>query len=270
MLLYKGSRENFTGYKEIFGTPQHLNFLTLSILYLDRSYNNYEGKLNGEEAAIIPLFGTISVKINSNYTAEVGKRDSVFSFPADVVYVPTFSKYSVRLSEKSSASKILICKAVSEKHFSPFVIYGEDAEVIRRGKNQWNRTIRNIMVDNVDGKVDRLILGETINDPGQWSGYPPHRHAENRPPDELPFEEIYYYEFSPKEGFGIQVHYSSNFAEDRGYIIESGDAFAIPDGYHPVVAAGGYSLYYLWCMAGSHGRRLMPFIDPRYKDVESR
>ncbi len=269
MLHYKGSYENIKGYKEIFGRAQHLNFLRLGILYLDRDYNIYEDKLSGEEAAIVPLYGTISVKIEANYTAEIGGRDSVFSSPADLVYVPTYSKYSVKLSDKSSASKIVVCRTVSESHFSPFVIHGKDVEVIRRGKNQWNRTIRNIMVDNVDGQVDRLILGETINDPGQWSGYPPHRHAEDRSPYELPSEEVYYYELFPEEGFGIQVHYSSNFAEDRGYIVKSGDAFAIPDGYHPVVAAGGYSLYYLWCMAGSKGRKLTPFIDPRYRKVES-
>ncbi len=270
MLHYKSSHENSKGYEEVFGKTQHLNFLRFGILYLDRDYSTYEDKLDQEEAAIVPLNGTISVKVDSSDTEEIGGRDSVFSAPADLAYVPTHSKYSVKLSEKSSSSKILVCRTVSERHFSPFVIHGKDVEVVRRGKNQWNRTVRNIVADNADGRVDRLVLGETINDPGQWSGYPPHRHAEDRPPDELPFEEIYYYELSPKDGFGIQVHYSSKYAEDRGYIVKSGDAFAIPDGYHPVVGAGGYSLYYLWFMAGSKGRNLKPFMDPGYREVESR
>ncbi len=270
MLHYKSTHENKTGYEEVFGNAQHLNYLRFGILYLDRNCNSYEGKLDEEEAAIVPLNGTVSVNVDSGDAEEIGGRDSVFSAPADLAYVSTHSKYSVKLSEKSSSSKILVCRTVSERHFPPFVIHGKDVDVVRRGKNQWNRTVRNILVDNADGRVDRLILGETVNDPGQWSGYPPHRHAEDRPPDELPFEEVYYYELSPKEGFGIQVHYSSKYAEDRGYIVKSGDAFAIPDGYHPIVGAGGYSLYYLWFMAGPKGRKLKPFMDPVYREVESR
>ena len=66
----------------------------------------------------------------------------------------------------------------------------------------------------------------------------------------------------------MQVHYKSKYEEDRGYLIRSGDAFAIPDGYHPVVVAGGYRMYYLWFMAGPSGRKLKPYIDPEFSWVE--
>ena len=45
-------------------------------------------------------------------------------------------------------------------------------------------------------------------------------------------------------------------------IVRDGDVIVIPSGYHPVVAAPGYALYYLWVMAGE-GRALAPYLDPR-------
>ncbi|MBI3747565.1 MAG: 5-deoxy-glucuronate isomerase, partial [Chloroflexi bacterium] len=48
--------------------------------------------------------------------------------------------------------------------------------------------------------------------------------------------------------------------------IHDGDAVVIRSGYHPVVAAPGYSLYYLWAMAGD-GRRMIPYLDPVHAHV---
>jgi 5-deoxy-glucuronate isomerase len=45
------------------------------------------------------------------------------------------------------------------------------------------------------------------------------------------------------------------------------DAVAIPAGYHPVVAAPGYDLYYLWCLAGE-GRELRWTPDPAHAWVQ--
>ncbi len=42
---------------------------------------------------------------------------------------------------------------------------------------------------------------------------------------------------------------------------------SIPSGYHPVVAAPGYSLYYLWVMAGD-GRQMAPYLDPAHAWVQ--
>src|SRR5438067_623666 len=48
-----------------------------------------------------------------------------------------------------------------------------------------------------------------------------------------------------------------------------GDVVSIRAGYHPVVAAPGYALYYLWVMAGA-GRQLAPFFDPQHAWVQER
>ena len=109
------------------------------------------------------------------------------------------------------------------------------------------------------------MLGETINPPGNWSSYPPHKHDRHAPPEEVALEEVYYYRFKPEGGFGVQLIYDDH--DERAQVVRDGDVVAIPSGYHPVVAAPGYSLYYLWVMAGE-GRELAPFFDPRHVWVQ--
>jgi 5-deoxy-glucuronate isomerase len=45
-------------------------------------------------------------------------------------------------------------------------------------------------------------------------------------------------------------------------MLKDGDATFLPKGYHPVGCAPGFQLYYLWVMAGPHGRKLVPRDDP--------
>lgn len=264
-----GKTTHNSGYTEIFnGSGQHLNFLRFSLLNLDRNFSKYSGYSGNEEIALVVIRGTVDVTVDSIFFYNIGRRNSAFESPPYTVYVPTDSHYNIELSKNCVDAEVAICRSVAERHFEPFMINPEKVETVPRGKGQWKRDVRNILVDNVNGMVDRIIMGETINSAGEWSGYPPHKHEENSPPNELPFEEIYYYLLDPPNGFGIQVHYGSKFEEDRGYVVKSGNAFAIPDGYHPVVAAGGYRLYYLWFMAGPAGRKLMPHLDPSHAWVE--
>ncbi|HEX7106803.1 MAG TPA: 5-deoxy-glucuronate isomerase [Acidothermaceae bacterium] len=52
------------------------------------------------------------------------------------------------------------------------------------------------------------------------------------------------------------------------FTVRDNDAAAIKSGYHPVVGAPGYSLYYLWVMAG-RGRQMIPAFDPRHAWVQA-
>lgn len=46
-------------------------------------------------------------------------------------------------------------------------------------------------------------------------------------------------------------------------MVRDDDVAVIRTGFHPVVAASGYELYYLWVMAGE-GRVMMPYLDPAH------
>jgi 5-deoxy-glucuronate isomerase len=115
-----------------------------------------------------------------------------------------------------------------------------------------------------------LIVGETINPPGNWSSSPPHKHDVDDLPMESKLEEVYFYKLKPQQGFGLQRIYSDDGDLDEAYVIRDGDTVAFPRGYHPVVAAPGYQLYYLWVLAGEK-RIMCPNDDPDHawvKDTE--
>ena len=109
--------------------------------------------------------------------------------------------------------------------------------------------------------AERILVIEVLTPAGSWSSYPPHKHDEERPPGEARLEEVYYYLLDPPDGFGIQLLY--NGEGEKAFTVRSDDAAAIRDGYHPLVAAPGYRLYYLWIMAG-RGRQMIPYLDPRH------
>ena len=97
-----------------------------------------------------------------------------------------------------------------------------------------------------------LIVGETLNPPGLWSSYPPHRHEH---------EEIYLYRFDPPDGFGMQMRSESD-SDERAVVVRDGRIERITSGWHPVVAAPGSTMYYLWALAGAD--TLDTELDPRY------
>ena len=126
------------------------------------------------------------------------------------------------------------------------VIPPDDVSDEERGEGATFRRVRTYVDEGP------LIVGETLNPPGLWSPYPPHRHEH---------EEIYLYRFDPPEGFGMQMRSESD-ADERGVVVRDGRIERITSGWHPVVAAPGSTLYYLWALAGADS--LETEFDPRY------
>ena len=91
-------------------------------------------------------------------------------------------------------------------------------------------------------------------------------------------EETYFYLFDPGTGFGFQSVYTPDGVEakkfgcrlNEAYRVQSYDTVAIAEGYHPLVGAPGYSMYYLWTMAGDQGRGLISSMDPAHAWVKNR
>jgi 5-deoxy-glucuronate isomerase len=119
-----------------------------------------------------------------------------------------------------------------------------DAVVEERGEGPTRRTVRTYVPDGP------LVCGETLNPPGGWSSYPPHRHEQ---------EEVYLYRFDPPRGFGVAACYDTDGAEDpRPQLLRDGDLTRITHGYHPVVASPDAAMYYLWVLAGAPDTRTDP------------
>ncbi len=113
-----------------------------------------------------------------------------------------------------------------------------------RGEGPTARSVRTYAADGA------LIVGETINPPGGWSSWPPHTHAH---------EELYLYRFDPPGGFGVHVDLAGT-----AQTVFDGDVVRITGGEHPVVAAPGFRMYYLWALAGDTST-VTTMVDPRWQ-----
>jgi 5-deoxy-glucuronate isomerase len=221
----------------------------------------WAGRDAGEQLAVV-LGGTVEASVDSAAFGPVGGREDVFDGLCEAVYVPPEAEFAL---SAGAPATVAIASAPLEGGSSGAarMIRAADQGVAIAGAGNWQRTIRTILGPGAD--AGRLIVGETVNPPGNWSSYPPHKHDRQAPPEEVALEEVYFYRLRPEGGFAVQLLYDGD--EERAVIVRDGDAIAIPSGYHPVVAAAGYELYYLWVLAGA-GRDLVPFFDPAHAWVQ--
>jgi 5-deoxy-glucuronate isomerase len=219
---------------------------------------------HGETAAVI-LSGVVhAVTTDGQSLGHAGGRASVFDAPGDTVYAP--AGIGLGLTAASDApAQVAIASASAEPDLNapPARVIGPaDQRIAEVGEGNWSRTVRTILGPEHDAQ--RLLVGETINPPGNWSSYPPHRHDRHNPPEEVDLEEVYLFRTNPAGGFGVQLRYEldGDRAEET-FMVRDNDIAVIRSGFHPVVAASGYELYYLWVMAGE-GRVMMPYLDPAH------
>jgi 5-deoxy-glucuronate isomerase len=202
------------------------------------------------ETVVVVLGGAVDVAANGQSLGSAGGRSSVFEGPGYAVYAPSGTALATAPAGEGAPSKARI-------------IGPADQRLADVGKGNWARSVRTIL--GPEHAAGRLLIGETINPPGNWSSYPPHKHDRQAPPEEVRLEEVYLFKVDPPEGFGVQVRYDDDGTE--AFTVRDGDAAVIRSGYHPVVAAPGYSLYYLWVMAGD-GRQMVPHFDPAHAWVQ--
>ena len=223
----------------------------------------------GETAAVV-LSGVVDALTSAGESlGHAGGRTSVFEAPSDTVYAPAGTGLRLQATGDGPVQLAITSAAAEPSDDAPpaRVIHPEDQRIAEVGEGNWSRTVRTIL--GPEHTAQRLLLGETINPPGNWSSYPPHRHDRHNPPEEVDLEEVYLFRTNPAGGFGVQLRYEldGDRAEDT-FVVRDDDIAVIRSGFHPVVAASGYELYYLWVMAGG-GRVMMPYLDPAHAWVQN-
>src|SRR5450759_4271779 len=214
------------------------------------------------ETVVVVLGGVVDVEAGGESLGMAGGRSSVFEGPGHAVYAPPGT--ALRLKASGLAQLAIATAPAGEGAPSKARIIGPgDERLAEVGKENWGRSVRTIL--GAEHAAGRLLLGETINPPGNWSSYPPHKHDREAPPEEVRLEEVYFFKVDPPEGFGVQVRYDD--AGTEAFTVRDGDSAVIRSGYHPLVAAPGYSLYYLWIMAGD-SRQMIPYMDPAHAWVQ--
>lgn len=251
-LLYKA--QQITGYQEICSPKNsELDLITFGRLVLAKAGESWNTDTGADEVALDILGGRVTVTIQSPAGPVVyegiGERENMFGGKPATVYIPRNSKYTVKA--ESDNVDVAVMGAPARRDTNPAYIAPDDIIQNVVGKDNWQRDVWTQIGPNVD--ADRLLVGETFNPPGNWSSAPPHKHDVNNPPAEGYMEEVYFYQVTPKQGFGIQRVYSGETSPKQindAYVVEDGDTVAIPYGYHPIVAGPGYRVSYLWVLAG--------------------
>jgi 5-deoxy-glucuronate isomerase len=238
--------------------PGDLIGLALSDLGTGQSFES-PGDL---ETVVVVLGGVVDVEANGESLGSAGGRSSVFEGPGYAVYAPPGTALRLKATTPAHLA-IATAPAGQGAPIKARIIGPGDQRLADVGKGNWSRSVRTIL--GPEHAAGRLLLGETINPPGNWSSYPPHKHDREAPPEEVRLEEVYFFKVDPPEGFGVQVRYDD--AGTEAFTVRDGDSAVIRSGYHPLVAAPGYSLYYLWVMAGD-GRQMIPHFDPAYAWVQ--
>ena len=236
-----------------------IEYISLSIFRTDgkKSYSEETGDF---EVGLIVMGGDVDVLAQDVEMKGVGGRPNVFAGPAAAVFVPSGSTFEIKGAGLPAEVAIARVKAAGEGEMR--LITPQDVKIKSVGAHNWQRYVHDIIDQRIP--ASRMVLGETFNPPGNWSSFPPHRHDEDRLPEEVNMEEVYHFRMMPQQGFGFQRIYNDDHSLDETHLLEDTDTVLIPEGYHPVAAAPGYQLYYLWILAGE-SRLLCPFDDPNHK-----
>jgi len=180
------------------------------------------------------------------------------------LYLPRHTDFSVEaLSEELD---IAYGWCATDQDHPPHLVSPEQVRVEIRGGGNATRQINAIIPPGFD--CHRLVVVEVYTPSGNWSSYPPHKHDQHREDEygnllEADLEEIYFYKIDKPGGYAYQRVYTSDARLDELVMSRHNDAVLVPEGYHPVVSAHGYTTYYLNFLAGS-AQSLANMDDPQF------
>lgn len=271
MSIYFKAKEYQEGYTHICGPENSpLKYISFGRLQLRRSSEPYSAQ-SGDKEVVLELFsGRADVTVISGgqgYKFEnIGERDSIFDGRPTLVVIPPQSKYLVKA--RSDNLEIAVCAGPCPTPGTPALITPRDSGTRLVGHGNFQRQVHEGTVGT--GKAQRLMVGDTVGNPGCWSSYPPHKHDEEKG-NEIPQEEVYSYRIKPNDGFAIQVLYDAPDRPDgreAAFIVHDGDTMVLDHGYHPVSSPPGYQTAYIWVLYAPKDVYGAWSDDPRYAWVK--
>jgi len=230
---------------------------------------SWEDHTQEGEAAFVLLGGRCSIRSNRGEWPNVGRRPNVFSGMPYALYLPRQTEF--RLKALTDGLEIAYAWVPTDRDYPARLITPQDSQIEIRGGRGATRQINSIIPPGFP--CHRLVCVEVYTPGGNWSSYPPHKHDVHREDPqgnllEADLEEIYFYKFDKPEGFAFQRIYAHDGTFDVALIARDNDLVLVPEGYHPVSAAYGYTCYYLNFLAGS-AQSLANSEDPAHRWVKS-
>jgi 5-deoxy-glucuronate isomerase len=162
-------------------------------IILNQSAPSVSFNTGNQETGLICLAGKSVVRVDGK-TFELGQYDSI--------YIPRGTQ--VEVSTSTGVDFAEFSSDVDGTYPVQFVPYGEiskDASLrFAAGTPGSSRQVNICIGKNVE--AGRLLVGFTVSDPGNWTSWPPHEHAEM-------LEEMYVYFDMPHPAYGIQLVYNN-------------------------------------------------------------
>jgi 5-deoxy-glucuronate isomerase len=233
-------------------------WLGLEVLRLGAG-ETWQGKLADEEAALVILSGRCTLAVGGKAEARwegLGSRADIFAGLPTVAYAPRRSALEVKADTKL---ELAIAKAPCDTDLTPKLVRPEEIKVTSAGMANWRRDVR-LLIPPGSPISRRLIVGETINPPGNWSGIPPHKHDEKSSVENV-LEEFYLFKAKPAGAYGVQI--IERDGKPEAHVIGNDDVAVLLNGYHPTTAAPGATIAYLWVLSGD-SKAYDVTIDPRF------
>lgn len=210
------------------------------------------------EYALVLVHGECAINLSGGLDAGLGPRKNPFEDMASGLFV---SKEETITVSAKQPSMIGIGSAPASVKTANTLIDPNQVVKSIRGSGNWTREVRKIFwSDNSEGNM--LLAGETCTFSGNWSTMPPHRHQFDIPGQEAPYEEVYFFQFSRPQGFGLIWQFDDDM--DQAFSLKTNDAVYVGRGYHPVVCGPGSTLYHLTFMAGPR-RESQANVHPDYQ-----
>ncbi len=239
---------------------EHLNMAAMRLFAGQR----YADSTRDCENAIVILGGRCHVRTSRGEFLNIGRRENVFSGMPWAVYLPPGVDFEIEAI--SHQLEFASCWVTSESQHPPKLVTPQDCPVEIRGGGNATRQINGILPPGFP--CERIVCVEVYTPSGNWSSYPPHKHDVHRVAEdgtllEADLEEIYFYKIDRPEGYAYQRVYTDDRRIDALMLAGNHDAVLVPEGYHPVVSAHGYTTYYLNFLAGS-AQSLANVDDPAY------
>src|ERR1041384_6079743 len=212
----------------------------------------WETRTDEFEYGLVILGGTCSVHSSRGDWPKIGRRADVFSGMPHGLYLPPDTTFRVKALSGQLDLAYGWCRGGGSH--PPRLVSPESVNIEIRGGGSATRQINSIFPPVFD--CERLVGVEVYTPPGNWSSYPPHKHDVHRVDAagrllEADLEETYFYKIDRPQGYALQRVYTADSRLDETIVAHNNEIVLVPEGYHPVASAAGYTTYYLNFLAGS-------------------
>jgi 5-deoxy-glucuronate isomerase len=258
LIVHPGNATDPDVVVEVRPHPVGLDYIHFQVRRL-QALHTWSFETGEHELALVLLSGNVGVESDRGRWPSIGERKDVFAGPPSALYLPRRTAFTVTAALDS---EFVVTWVPTDQDHSPRLISPSDVTVEIRGGDNVTRHINGIIPPGFP--CHRLVIVEVYTPGGNWSSYPPHKHDIHETDAagnvlEADLEETYYYKLDRPEGFAFQRIYTApesplhraGFPIDAVLLARDNDIVLVPEGYHPVTSAPGYTTYYLNVLAGS-------------------